>query len=274
MGSALIAMGLEPGRQPEEWLLDHPERILATHRAFVAAGSDIIQTHTFGANPARLATSERLAGRCRELNELAVRLAREAAGSEVLVAGNIGPTGLWPQSGDGELSIAEQTFAEQATALREAGADLISIETMCDLGEAQAAVQAAVATGLPVIASVACAEVDSGFRTLAGDRVDFALQRLRAAGATAVGCNCNLDSGQMLRLGRQILEATELPLVLQPCAGQPRETPDGLRYPASPGAFARDQQAALQAGVSMVGGCCGTTPAFIAALRASSAGWL
>jgi len=267
MGSALIIQGLKPGQAPEEWLLDHPDRVLSVHRAFVAAGCDIIQSNSFGGNPARLARSDRLAGLCGELNTIAINLARAAAGSTVLVAGNIGPAAVWLEEGTEDLGGLQQQFGEQAQALASAGADLIAIETMCDLQEALAAVRAAVATGLPVFASMCFKEEDGGFCSLAGDSIEESLQALAEAGANAVGFNCNLDSSQTRRLAEQALGLATLPLVLQPCAGQPAASADGPRYPDKPAEFAHNQLAAIQAGAAVVGGCCGTTPEFIATLR-------
>lgn len=267
IGSALIAQGLEAGQAPERWLLEHPERVADVHRAYVAAGCDIIQTNTFGANPARLAHSDQLAGRCAEINSLAVALAREAAGSSVLVAGNIGPVATWLPRDEAPASSLQQAFEEQASALAAAGVDLISIETMCDLREALAALRAAIATELPVIVSMCFEEHEGGFCSLAGDPLEISLHELAEGGATALGFNCNLDPAQALSLARQALPLTDLPLVLQPCAGQPQLGGDRPQYPTTASGFVSHQLGAVGAGVAAVGGCCGTTPEFIAALR-------
>ena len=267
MGSALIAQGLERGQAPERWLLEHPERVVAVHRDYVAAGCDIIQTNTFGANAARLAHTELLAGRCAEINTLAVALAREAADSSTLVAGNMGPVATWLPRDDAPPSSLQQAYEEQALALAAAGVDLLSIETMCDLREALAALRAAVATELPVIISMCFQEHEGGFRSLAGDSLDASVQQLAEGGAAALGFNCNLDPAQTLRLARQALPLTDLPLVLQPCAGQPQLGGASPQYPVTANDFVRAQVDAVRAGAAVVGGCCGTTPQFIAALR-------
>lgn len=269
IGSALIAQGLGPGQAPERWLLEHPERVAAVHRAYVEAGCDIIQTNTFGANAARLAHTDQLAGRCAEINSIAVGLAREAAGSSALVAGNVGPVAAWLAGDTAPPSSLQQAYEEQATALATAGVDLISIETMCDLREALTALRAAVATGLTVIISMCFQEHEGGFRSLAGDPLDASVQQLAEGGAAALGFNCNLGPAQTLSLARQALPLTNLPLVLQPCAGQPRLGSDSPQYPVTESAFVGAQMDAVRAGAAVVGGCCGTTPRFIAALRAA-----
>ena len=168
MGSLLIAAGLEDGRAPEHWVLEHPERVEAAHRAYVEAGSRAIQTNTFGASPPKLAASG-LEGRCREVNRLAVSVARSAAAGRALVAGDIGPTGLLrPPMGQATECDFLRAFREQVSAFAEAGADFISIETMFDLVEALAALQVAVETGLPVVASMTFEKKKRGFFTIMG----------------------------------------------------------------------------------------------------------
>ena len=269
MGSLLIAAGLEPGRAPERWLLEHPDRIRAAHRAYVEAGSDIVQTNTFGASPPKLSASN-LAGRCGEVNRLAVALAKEAAGGRALVAGDIGPTGLLrPPVGQAVEDDFIQAFSEQASALAEAGADFISIETMFDLKEALAAVKAARKTGLPVAASMTFEKRRRGFFTIMGDPLVPSLKALAEAGADAVGFNCSVTSHVMLDMVREAAAILDVPLVAQPNAGQPQPGPEGITYNASPDAFAGDLAAMALSGARIVGGCCGTDPSFIKKARAA-----
>lgn len=272
LGSLLIAMGLESGRASEAWIAEQPERVVEAHRAYVEAGSDVIHTATFGASPPKLEAAG-LAGRCRELNSAAVALARRAAGSGrlrlpasggTLIAGDVGPTGklLPPMGGAGEESLY-RAFREQTEALAEAGADLISIETMYDLREALAAVRAARETGLPVMASMTFEARPRGFFTIMGNRLGESLEALAGAGAAVVGLNCGVGSGEMLAMVREAA-SLGLPLAAQPNAGKPRATPDGVVYEdASPESFARDLTAMADAGARLLGGCCGTDPAFI-----------
>lgn len=269
MGSLLMAAGLERGRAPEWWNLEHPERVEAAHRAYVEAGSDLIHTNTFGASPPKLHAAG-LGGRCREVNALAVTIARKACGTSALVAGDMGPTGLLlAPVGQATAEEIADAFREQAASLTEAGADLISIETMYDLREALAALGAARATGLPVLASMTFDSRKRGFFTIMGDPLPASLAALAAAGAEAVGCNCSVTSSVMVSMVSEAHRSVKTPIVAQPNAGQPRLKPEGTVYDASPEEFARDVVAMVEAGARLVGGCCGTTPAFIACARAA-----
>jgi methionine synthase I (cobalamin-dependent) len=267
LGSLLIADGLPAGRAPEWWLLERPERIAAAHRAYAEAGSQVVHAVTFGASPPKL-EAVGLAGRCREANALAVRLAREAVGEEVLVAGDVGPTGLLlPPMGEATEEGYADAFREQVEALAEGGADLLSVETMYDLREALAAVRASKETGLPVFACMTFEKRKRGFFTIVGDRPGPSLTTLAGAGADAVGFNCSLTSTEMVELVRQTAPEVSVPLMAQPNAGQPRATPEGVVYDASAEEFASDLLRMVEAGARIVGGCCGTDPAFIQAAR-------
>ncbi len=269
MGSLLIAMGLESGRASEAWTIEQPERIFEAHRAYVEAGSDVILTNTFGASAPKLEAAG-LGGRCRELNAGAVALARRAARPETLVAGDVGPTGkLLPPVGDASEEMFRQAFREQTAALADAGADLISIETMYDLREARAAVAAAAETGLPVIASMTFEVRPRGHFTIMGDRIAESLRALAGAGASVVGMNCSAVSGEMVAMVREAA-TVGVPVAAQPNAGKPRATAEGVVYDdASPESFARDLVAMVEAGARVVGGCCGTDPGFIRRARAA-----
>ncbi len=272
MGSLLIGMGLESGRAPETWTTEQPERIARAHRAYLEAGSDVIHSNTFGATPAKLEAAG-LGGRCRELNAAAVALARRAAesaksGPLALIAGDVGPTGkLLPPMGDASEAQFLAEFREQTAALAEAGADLISIETMYDRREAAAAVAAAVETGLPVIASMTFEARPRGNFTIMGDRIAESLGALADAGAAVIGINCSVVSGDMIAMVREAA-TLGLPVAAQPNAGKPRATAGGVAYDdACPETFARDLVAMVDAGARLVGGCCGTDPEFIRQAR-------
>ena len=276
MGTALIERGLAPGQAPERWLLAQPEQISSVHRAFVEAGCDIIQTASFGANSARLALDPDLAGRTVELCTIAAQLARQACtnvpmGSQrkLLVAGNIGPAHAWLDRDSPDEEQLSEVFVEAAQALANAGVDLLSIETMCDVREARAAVRAAHTTGLPVLASMTFSETNDGFVSLAGDSLQYCLDELAHAGSFAVGLNCNLDSTQARRLASSVLSMTTLPVIVQPCAGQPTEVLGELHYPEPADLFLENQLAVVQQGAAIVGGCCGTKPETLASLRES-----
>jgi len=269
LGSLLIAQGLAAGQAPEAWAFEHPDRIVAAHRAYVDAGSDIIHAVTFGGSAPKLAAAG-LEGRCREVNKTAVALARKACGPNTLVAGDVGPTGKFlPPMGTAAEADFDAAFAEQCTTLAEAGADLISIETMVDLREALAAVRAAAATGLPVLASMTFDAKKRGFFTIMGDRLVHSLKAMDEAGATVVGFNCSVTSVEMVRMVEEAVAGQDAPVVAQPNAGQPRMTADGVVYDASAERFVADLMAMVKAGARVVGGCCGTVPAFMAQARAA-----
>jgi methionine synthase I (cobalamin-dependent) len=272
LGTLLIAAGLEPGHDPGEWNRQRPDAVAAVHRAYAEAGSDLVHTNTFGANPIKLRAggSEE---ECRAFNALAVSIARGAVRAvrpDVLVAGDLGPTGaLLPPVGNATEAEIEAAFVEQATALAEAGADVISIETMYDLREARAAVRAARRTGLAVLASLTFESRRRGFFTIMGDPLGPSLRALVDDGADAVGFNCSVTSDVMSGMIAPAREAVTCPVIAQPNAGQPRAGADGVVYDASPEVFAHDLAAMVAAGARLVGGCCGTTPEFIRAARAA-----
>jgi 5-methyltetrahydrofolate--homocysteine methyltransferase len=269
MGSLLMAAGLPPGRAPEWWNLEHPDRVAKAHRGYVEAGSDIIQTNTFGGSPSKLRAAG-LGGRCREVNARAVEIARRASAGAALVAGDLGPTGLMlPPVGGATVEEMREALCEQAATLADAGVDLIAIETMYDLREALVAVEAARSTGLPVLASMTFESRKRGFFTIMGDPLAGSLAALADAGADAVGCNCTVTAQAMLAMVVEARKAVGGPIVAQPNAGQPRVTPEGTVYDESPEEFARGLAAIANAGARVVGGCCGTTAEFITHARAA-----
>ena len=271
LGSLLISMGLEQGRAPEHWNLEHPDRVREAHRRYVEAGCDLVHTNTFGSTAPKLAAAK-LEGRCAEINRIAVQLAREAAAPGALVAGDVGPTGLFlPPMGDASEAELHAAFVEQTSAQAGAGADLLSIETMYDLREALCAVRAAVATGLPVLASMTFEARPRGFFTIMGDPLEASLRALAEAGAHVAGFNCSVTSDVMLGMVERAQRASSVPIVAQPNAGQPRATPGGVVYDADPGRFADDLVRMVKAGARLVGGCCGTSPEFMSRARAALA---
>jgi 5-methyltetrahydrofolate--homocysteine methyltransferase len=276
MGTELQLAGLPIGQGGERWNLEHAAAVEAIHRAYVAAGSDLVLTNSFGAHVWGLEPAG-LAGRLATINHEAVRIARRAAGPHRGVLGDVGPSGqlLAPL---GSLTIAHlrADLASRIRALLDAGVDGILCETMSDLEEAVTAVEVAVMAGAPVIvASMAFDRLPNGrFRTMMGVSPEAAGTRLREAGASMVGANCGvrLAVRDFVELTRQLRESSGLPVMIQPNAGQP--VLDGGRavYRLSPEDFARDMRAVIDAGAAIVGGCCGTTPAHIEALHRMSGG--
>ena len=267
LGTMLMNRGLPAGAPPERWVLERPEELLAVHRAYVQAGSEAIHCCSFGANTPRLAPFG-LQDRWQEINRQAVALARQAQPRFVL--GDVGPSGEYlPPVGRASQDEWRDAFLEQGGLLAEAGVDAFHIETMSDQREALTALRALreVAPDLPVMVSLTFDKKKRGFFTIMGDRLTPTLCALAEEGAAVVGANCTLTSPDMRALAEEALAAADLPLVLQPNAGQPQPSAQGVRYDQRPEVFADDMAAMAALGVAVVGGCCGSDPRFIQALR-------
>jgi 5-methyltetrahydrofolate--homocysteine methyltransferase len=264
-GTELQARGLPLGAFPETWNLEQPGHVLEVARAYLAAGSRILLTNTFGANRIRLAEIG-LADRCAEINRAGVALSREAAAGRAKVFASMGPTGKLLLDGSVSPAEMQSAFAEQARALAEAGADALVIETMSDLAEAEMAVAAARSTGLPV---VACMVFDSGKdhdRTMMGATPEQTAKALAAAGADVIGANCGQGVAGFLPLCRRLRAATDRPLWLKPNAGLPTLVGGRAMYDAKPAEFAEGAAKLIELGANFLGGCCGTNPDFIRAI--------
>ena len=268
MGTALQSEGLPPGGAPEIWNLDRPEVVERVMRSYLGAGAELLETNTFGGTPARLA-AHGIEARCEAINRAGAEIGRRVAGDSALVIGSIGPTGLLLQP-LGPLSAADALdgFRRQAEALAQGGADALIIETMTDLNEAVLAVRGAAGTGLPVIACMTYEITPRGIFTVFGASPDRASKELHAAGARVIGTNCGTGPETMLQMVRALRSATSLPILAQPNAGIPVLTGVDLVYPESPEEMASHIAAFVEAGASIIGGCCGTTPAHIRAMAA------
>lgn len=261
MGTMLQAAGMPVGQLPELWNIQHPEIVTRIQRAYVEAGSRVIFANTFGANRHKLSGSG-----CdvEAVISAGIRAAREAAGDEpVRVALDVGPIGqlLEPL---GTLSFAEayDIFREMVTAGERAGADLIVFETMSDLYEAKAAVLAAKEhTNLPVWVTMTFEATE---RTFVGVTVPAMAMTLTGLGVDALGFNCSLGPKELLPMVEELAHWTNLPLILKPNAGLP--DPSTGAYTITPEEFAEEMVQAAKLGVTIMGGCCGTTPDFIKAL--------
>ena len=264
MGTMLQAAGLPIGQLPELWNVTRPEAVTAIHRRYVEAGSRVLYTNTFGANRCKAAGCGRSV---RELVEGGVRCARAAAeGRDVKVALDIGPTGrLLEPLGDLGFEEACEIFREIVVSGAEAGADLIVVETMSDLNEMRAAVLAAKEnSNLPVWATMT---FEATGRSFLGVTVGAMALTLTGLGVDALGFNCSLGPKELLGLVRELREWTALPLILKPNAGLP--DPATGEYHITPEEFAAELSQAPALGVSILGGCCGTTPEFIRAAAAT-----
>ena len=265
-GTELQARGLAVGDFPDAWNLSHPERVAEVAQAYVESGSEVILTNTFGANRLRLDDHER-ADHLVEINRRGVEISRRAADGRALVFASIGPSGKLLVNDETTIDALRAAFEEQARALADAGADAIVVETMSDLAEAQQAVQAAHATGLPV---VACMVFDSGKdrdRTMMGTAPEEAAQVLSAAGADVIGANCGHGIAGFIPICRRLRAATSLPVWIKPNAGLPEIVGGRAVYRTAPESFANHARALIDAGASFIGGCCGTSPKFIKALN-------
>ncbi len=266
-GTNLQAAGLGLGVPPEEWLFDEPEKILALHRAFVQAGSDIILTDSFGGTRIRLRESQYL-DRLAEINRRAVELARQAANERagVMVAGSMGPTGLLMEP-FGELTHDDvaNAYAEQAAALTEGGADLLVLETFFALEEATAAIEGVQrASKLPLVVSFS---FDQGTRTMMGLTPTQVAKTMAPLGVAALGANCGRSLDEMIQVVQEYVAAnTGLPLWIKPNAGLPRMDGDISVYDTTPETMGEYAKKFVAAGAKMVGGCCGSSPAHVAAI--------
>ena len=265
-GTALQVHGLAAGEIGDLWNLSHPERVEAVARAYIEAGSRIILTNTFRANRIALGQlPER--SRVEAINRAGVEISRRASRGRARVFASIGPSGKMLLTGEvGEAQLAA-AFIEQCEALAAAGADGLVVETMTDLGEARIAVAAAAATGLPV---VACMVFDSGKhqdRTMMGVTPEQAAIELTRAGAQVIGANCGIGIEAYIPVCAALASATDRPIWIKPNAGLPELVDGKVVYRMTPEAFASHAPALIAAGARFIGGCCGTTPEFLVALR-------
>jgi len=270
MGTMLLEAGLPPGGVPEMWNLDQPDVVKSVHQKYFDAGADVVHTNTFGGSALKLEVKG-YAQKMRAINTRAVEIAKSVCPKGGFVAGDIGPTGtMLPPMGDATIEMWEQAFGDQAGALIDAGADIISIETMFSLDEATTALKSAKKVAdIPVIAGITFNQTQAGYYTMMGETVEQCVAVLVDNGADVIASNCTLGSGDYIELTRQICQASDKPVLIQPNAGKPVQNDDITTYEQSPSEFVRDMQQVIGAGVRMVGGCCGTTADFIRELSAS-----
>ena len=275
MGTVLYARGVFINRCYDELNLSDPALILSIHEEYLQSGAEILETNTFGANRFRLARHG-LASRTAEINQAGVRLARQAAehlkdkqAGDAWVAGSVGPLGVHLEPlGKTSLEEARAAFAEQIAALAEAGADMLMVETMPALNEAREALLAAkeVAPELPVFAMIT---VDDDGNCLDGSSPGHAAKLLTEWGADVIGCNCSTGPATVLTAIEAMRTVTDLPLVAMPNAGMPRAVEGRNIYLCSPEYMASFARKAIKAGAQYVGGCCGTTPNHIRAMKSA-----
>ena len=263
MGSLLMDMGLHSGQPPEEWTIKYPERIGKVHQSYHEAGSDILQTNTFGASYYRLKECG-IAEHHDLVNQKAVEICRKYGGDS-LVSGDIGPSGLLLEPlGPATLGELENAFYRQAVVLEKAGVDLFSIETMIDIEEALLAVKAIRnISEKPIIANMTYSQTGKGYYTVMGNSLAECTQKFLDAGADIIGTNCNLDSADLHELAEELLSLTTTPISIKPNAGQPVLNGDTVSYGQSAEEFVEGMMKIHQLGIQILGGCCGTTPEYI-----------
>lgn len=265
MGTMLQNAGLPVGACPELWNLQEPAAVTAIHKSYVNSGADIIETNTFGANRIKL-THYGLQDQVSSLNMAGVTAARAACGPNTKIAGSVGPTGkLISPLGDLSFDMAYEVFFEQITALHQANVDMILIETIIDIQEMRAALLAAkAATNKPIICQMA---FGADGRTVTGTDPVTAAILLEAMGADVIGANCSLGPAQLLDVVKKLASATKCPISVQPNAGMPQLVNKQTIFPMKPEEMGVWAIELALAGASYIGGCCGTTPEHIKAIK-------
>jgi 5-methyltetrahydrofolate--homocysteine methyltransferase len=269
LGTQLQERGMPTGHCPEEYNLSHPEVVQAIYRDYYSAGSDFVSTNSFGGNRPRL-ERHGLADQVASFSRRAAELARSVCPAGRWVAGSIGPTGeLMEPFGDFSAEEAFDVYAEQVRALAEGGVDFVIVETMMAIEEAEIAVKAAKeTTGLPVSAAMTFESHGAEPRTSWGVTVPQEVEVLSKAGADIVGSNCGQGFKEMVSIVQQMRKLTDLPILAQANAGLPEWVDGRAVYRESPDSIAPLVEELLRAGANIVGGCCGTSPAHIARIRA------
>lgn len=269
IGTMLMARGLARGQPPESFNLSRADVLEEIAAEYLKAGADIIQTNTFGGSRLKL-KQHSLEDKVVEINQSAVIAVRKAVTNRAYVSGSCGPTGPFLRPyGDIEPEVMTDVFREQIRALVDAGVDVICIETMIDLHEAVCAVTAArqISRTVPVMATMTFDQTPRGFYTIMGVSISDAVKGLEAAGADIIGSNCGNGIDKMVLIAREFKEHTKLPVIIQSNAGLPELRGTEVIYPEPPDFMAEKALELVELGVSVIGGCCGTTPEHIRALR-------
>ena len=264
-GTELDKLGCPPGFCREEWNTDKPELVQKVAAAYVEAGSQIILTNTFGANKFVL-SGHKHEDKVADFNRAGAEISKRAAGDRVKVFGSIGPSGKIVMMGEAKEDELFEAFKAQAHALAEGGVDALVVETMTEMAEATAAVRAAKTTGLTV---VGCMTYDSGkdkTATMMGVTPEQAVEGLTEAGADIIGCNCGIGIDNYIKVAAKFRAVTDRPIWVKANAGMPEVEDGKVVYRMQPEEFAEKVKDLVKAGANIVGGCCGTSPAFIAAM--------
>ena len=265
-GSQIQSLGLRPGECPDNWNLDNPAAVGQVASSYVAAGSRIILTNTFGANRIML-ERHGLADKAAAINKAGAMISRKAAQDAAFVFGSIGPSGKMIFNGEIDENELSEAFAEQALALAEGGVHGFVIETMSELAEARIALKAVQTIGLPVVVSMTY-DSGKGFeRTMMGITPEEASEDLKVAGADVIGANCGMGTEYIVSICSRLRSTTNLPIWIKPNAGLPEVSNGSVTYNSTPESFARHALNIHAAGANFIGGCCGTNPEYIRALK-------
>jgi 5-methyltetrahydrofolate--homocysteine methyltransferase len=269
LGTLLMQRGLKHGEPPEEYNLTKPYILEEIASLYLNAGAEIITTNSFGASPLRLQQFS-LEQEVGPINRSAVEAVRRAVGEKAYVSASVGPTARMVKPvGDTEPEEILSNFQRQISALLAAGIDMICIETMTDVTEATLAIRAArlLDPNIPIMATMTFGKTPQGYFTLMGTSVADAAAALENAGANIVGSNCGDGMESMVGIAREFRQHSRLPIVIQGNAGLPIASETGLVYPETPDFFAGKSAELLDLGVQIIGGCCGTGPEHIRAIR-------
>jgi len=264
-GTELDKLGCPPGFCREQWNIEKPELVEKVAASYVEAGSQIILTNTFGANRYVL-SGHNHEDKVAEFNRAGAQISKRAAGDKAKVFGSMGPSGKIIMMGEAKEEEVFEAFKAQAEALAAGGVDALVVETMTEMAEAKAAVRAAKTTGLTV---VGCMTYDSGkdrTDTMMGVTPEQAVEGLSEAGADIIGCNCGIGIDNYIKVAAKFRAATDMPIWVKANAGMPEVEDGKVVYRMQSDEFAEKVKDLITAGANIVGGCCGTSPAFIAAM--------
>lgn len=265
IGTQLAEHGLSMGGQVN---LSNPDQVLDIHKKYSQSGSHILIANTFTMNRVYIET-HKIGVAVREVNLVGAKLAKKAAGQDQYVLGDMGSTGkLFEPYGGLPESIAYEAFKEQSAVLAEGGVDGFIIETMMDLKEALCALRACKEiSSLPTFVSMTFSTSKNGGRTFMGNSTEDCAKALTESGAQAVGANCgDVDPSQMAEIVSAFRGATDLPILAQANAGKPKLVNDKTKFDMTPKEFAKGMSECIQAGATLIGGCCGTSPEHISAV--------
>lgn len=264
-GTFLQQMGLQPGECPESWNLKYPEKVIQIAQSYLDAGSDMIETNSFGGNSFKLSYFG-LQDQVYEINKAAAEISRKAAGNDHFVLGSIGPTGKMLVTGEVTFDELYDSFREQAIALEAGGADALVIETMSDIEEARAAIRACREnTRCEVICTMTFDQSDDGtFYTMMGVTPEAMTTEMAGAGANIIGANCGNGMGNMIGITKAIRSVDpEIPVLIHANAGMPVYRDGETIFLETPAMTAGFVNQLIDAGANVIGGCCGTTPEHI-----------